>query len=762
MPMPAKIVPLRDGEKLGGALSLVRQGIAVFPLWWPEEGRCGCGNPACKNAGKHPLGKLVPRGFKDASKDETTIKRWWADYPKANIGVVTGRVSGIVVVDVDGAKGQAKFAALLSNHDHILEQRNYVETGRMDGGHHYYFQYPPNAHVPSHKDDGLEVKSDGAYVVAPPSVHESGKTYIWKNIEGGPLEELPRCFVDFATQKSKLGSIWQDAGRHAATGRKRLVDRSPASYSPPAWTKEEEDRIRSALEIIPADDRPAWFEIGAALHSTGWGDKARALFDEYSTKSEKYNSTEQDKLWDSFARGYQGRPITLRTLFALAKSFGWKEPPPSEIVELNERHFLIRNIGGKCLVGEMIPSPLGSAKMLSLQNPEAFKTWYANRTIVVRDRDGHEKGRPLGLAWLEHTKRRQYEGVDLVPNAPAELSNGILNLWRGFGVKAKRGNWQLMHRHICQVLADGDQKAAEYILCWTAWALQHPGELAEVALVLRGGKGTGKGVFGNAVTRCFGEHGVHIFQQCHLTGKFNGHLRLCLLLFADEAFWAGDKKSEGVLKGLITESALVIEQKGIDPIQWPNRVKVIMAANAKWVVPASCDERRFAVFDVSNRYAQGSVPNKEREAYFNALHGELENGGVEAMLYDLLHRDLGKWHPRQVYQTEGLRRQKERSLSPLNQWFVELLQEGNLPWYSNGGPDIASTRLLVDDAKLRVPRLRDLSDQGLADFLKEWGCTRYRDSQARGWKFPPLAQLRTEWARQYGGWEWENPDLLDW
>jgi hypothetical protein len=148
-----------------------------------------------------------------------------------------------------------------------------------------------------------------------------------------------------------------------------------------------------------------------------------------------------------------------------------------------------------------------------------------------------------------------------------------------------------------------------------------------------------------------------------------------------------------------------------------------MAANAKWVVPASCDERRFVVFDVSNRYAQGVAPNEEREAYFTALHGELENGGVEAMLYDLLHRDLGKWHPRQVYQTEGLRRQKERSLSPLDQWFVDFLQEGKLPWYSTttGGRDIATTRLLVDDAKQRVPRLRDLSDQVLADFLKEWG-----------------------------------------
>jgi hypothetical protein len=91
-----------------------------------------------------------------------------------------------------------------------------------------------------------------------------------------------------------------------------------------------------------------------------------------------------------------------------------------------------------------------------------------------------------------------------------------------------------------------------------------------------------------------------------------------LSLFADEAFWAGDKKGESVLKGLITERTLVIEQKGIDAVQWPNRLKVMMAANAAWVVPASYHERRFAVFDVSNRYAQGSASNEERKAYFDA------------------------------------------------------------------------------------------------------------------------------------------------
>jgi hypothetical protein len=94
-------------------------------------------------------------------------------------------------------------------------------------------------------------------------------------------------------------------------------------------------------------------------------------------------------------------------------------------------------------------------------------------------------------------------------------------------------------------------ESAAYILKFAAWCLQNPGERAEVALVFRGEKGTGKGTFARALKDIFGQHGLHIFSAKHLTGNFNAHLRTCLLLFSDEAFWAGDKQGESTLKGLL-------------------------------------------------------------------------------------------------------------------------------------------------------------------------------------------------------------------
>jgi hypothetical protein len=288
----------------------------------------------------------------------------------------------------------------------------------------------------------------------------------------------------------------------------------------------------------------------------------------------------------------------------------------------------------------------------------------------------------LGTYWIGHRKRRGYEGVDLVPNAPQELPDGKLNLWRGFDVEPRKGDWPLLAQHVVTILANGDPKAAEYILRWIAWCLQHPGVRGEVALVLQGGKGSGKGVLVRAVARCFGEHGMQIINQEHLVGRFNGHLRSCLFLFADEAFWAGDKRGESVLKGLITEPTIIIEQKGIDAVQWPNRLHVAMAANAEWVVPASAGERRYAVFKCADTYVRGHCDEEVSKAYFKALHHELGNGGLEAMLYDLLNWDLGDWHPRQIYETAGLRQQKELSLPPIAEWFVLVLEDGKLPGLS--------------------------------------------------------------------------------
>src|SRR4051794_6619216 len=142
-----------------------------------------------------------------------------------------------------------------------------------------------------------------------------------------------------------------------------------------------------------------------------------------------------------------------------------------------------------------------------------------------------------------------------------------------------------------------------------------------------------------------------------------------LFLFLDEAFWGGDKQGEGVLKTLITEDCVQIEPKGVDSFQMPNRLKIMMASNNNWVVPASEDERRYFVLDVSDA-------KKGDRAYWKALHAALDGGEREAFLAYLLNLSLADFEIRDVPHTKGLDRQKLASADSVTAFWYDCLLEG--------------------------------------------------------------------------------------
>jgi hypothetical protein len=162
-------------ELLDEALSLADLGVGVIPLWWPENGVCMCPKGEnCSSPGKHPM---TYNGLKDATTDAVTIKQWWAQYPTANLGMVTG--GEIDVVDVDGAiPAYQQLIAENGTPEHVAT----VLTGRGDGGLHIYCTPGGNKTIPSGKHglpNKIEVKGAGGYVVAPPSKHVGGGTYTY-------------------------------------------------------------------------------------------------------------------------------------------------------------------------------------------------------------------------------------------------------------------------------------------------------------------------------------------------------------------------------------------------------------------------------------------------------------------------------------------------------------------------------------------------------------------------------------------------------
>ena len=179
----------------------------------------------------------------------------------------------------------------------------------------------------------------------------------------------------------------------------------------------------------------------------------------------------------------------------------------------------------------------------------------------------------------------------------------------------------------------------------------------------------------------------------------------CCFVFLDEAIWPGDKAAEGTLKRIVTEPTQTIEAKGFDAGEAVNRLSIMMASNEDWVCPASNDERRFAVFNVSD------TRRKDR-AYFAALIEEIKSSGTEAFFADMLAMELGDWHPRDdVPETERLAMQKQESAGPETQWLWNILEEGMLPdamhsYTDHEAPDMARSQALFQNCKHSDQRLR--------------------------------------------------------
>lgn len=270
-----------------------------------------------------------------------------------------------------------------------------------------------------------------------------------------------------------------------------------------------------------------------------------------------------------------------------------------------------------------------------------------------------------------------------------------VNLWQGFSVQPRPGSWVRLRAHIRDVICGGNDGHFEYLLGWMARLVQYPAEQGEVAIVMRGGEGTGKGTLAKVLLHILAQHGMAISNTKHLTGNFNAHLRDAVLLFADEAFFAGDKVHVGVLKSLITEPFLTIEGKYQNAVQTPNFVHLMIASNERWVVPASLDARRFFVLEVSSAHAND-------HAYFGAIRQEMDNGGYEALLHDLLDQDLTFFNVRRVPVTVGLQEQRKLSLDTDNAWWMEVLHRGYVfhsklgleTWFAEWHEDVA-TELLV-------------------------------------------------------------------
>lgn len=632
---------------LADALALAEQGFHVFRL-----------TPGQKTPAR--------TGWqREATCDPERVRKLWGD-KDWNIGIFTGRFGdgrALLVVDVDTKNGKDGNKTILA---HELDGRDVPltrehSTPTAAGGRHliYWVNAPvkQGVEVLGH---GLDVRSHGGYIVAPGSTVEAGTYYVDRP---APPEPAPCWMMDAcglprakAANRSPLPGI--DPVRATQRAIEYLTTQAPEAIEG-AGGDHTTFVVAAKLKDLGVDPGTA-----VQLMLEHWHDGCGWSPDELATKVRNAYT---------YGANPPGADAPEAQFEPVAPAAA--EPDPEDLhplEKLNREWAMVMTGGGHHILWETTDAR--DNPIVEHVKEGSFHKYNAAKEITVG-----KKTEKLTEMWMAWPGRRTYDGVVFAPEQ--QRSARWYNLWRGFDYKpvaaaspravAAVNAWK---DHVLRNVCRGDAKLAHWFVGYMAHLIQRPWEKPLVALVLKGRKGTGKNAVIERVGALFARNTVVADDDRYLIGNFNSHLEACLLLALDEASWAGGKKVEGKLKGIITGSKHMIERKGIEPYQVDNLTRVVILGNEDWLVPATEDERRYAVFNVGEA-------DMQKRSFFQEMREGMEANGGEGyglLLATLQAFDLSTVDVNDAPKTDALADQKIESLSPLHSWFHDCLIEGSI------------------------------------------------------------------------------------
>ena len=394
-----------------------------------------------------------------------------------------------------------------------------------------------------------------------------------------------------------------------------------------------------------------------------------------------------------FNSSYSGRVTTLNTIYYKAMQASKEEftavnddvikadgDEPLNALQVLQTKYALINLNGRVFTYDQqrLETTAGQpAQKLELSG-QGDATILLKRTIKAKFPNNIDKG--TVTEFFESPETTLYEGVEFNPKSN---NKNYLNLWVGPYRKAKKGEWPTIDAFLLNVICDGDESSYNYLINYIAHALQKPEEKPGVMIILLGGQGIGKGTFGRLMQKIWTSTYLQVSNIDAITGNFNGALERSYIVFMDEALFAGDRKSSDALKSLVTEPLILINEKHQPARQTQSYHRFIAATNATHLKHTDNDDRRDFVLQVSDRH-------KDDHHYWNELDYEMNHGGIEAFMYDLLERDLSSFNVRAKPSTAALLEQKLLSLGPIERWWHNCLEYGEVEVISEHGNIIMS------------------------------------------------------------------------
>lgn len=321
--------------------------------------------------------------------------------------------------------------------------------------------------------------------------------------------------------------------------------------------------------------------------------------------------------------------------------------------------------------GKIIYLKINADGTFTYETMQSFKERYHNRRIQLPN------GKVLTWAeiWLRSPDRREYNEMAFVPTTDPqvlkELENqGKFNIFIGFTVKPRRGSGIILKfwLHVRDNICSGNLERYTYLRKWFAIVIQRP-ELVHTSVILTGKQGTGKNILVESIGRLLGPHFSSLGDISGLIDRFDYHLAQAILVLISETELGNDNKAMAKIKSRITEPKQSFEPKGRDRITLPNFMHIIFCSNSTSPLPLATDTRRFFVLLVSDQ-------RRNQHAYFKEIIDELDHGGLEILLADLLDEPLDGFNPRIMPYSDTTLNMKMENMNSAERYIIDVLREG--------------------------------------------------------------------------------------
>lgn len=644
-------------DMLRNALEYAARGWHVFPLHSVEEdGRCTCGKIGCSDVGKHPS---TPRGVRDATVDPRKIADWWGSGAKPrNIGIATGEISNITVLDIDVGEekyGADTWAQVIREHgepDTLMAQ-----TG--SGGMHVFFQYNSALKTATNViGPDVDCRNDGGYIVAPPSLHRSGRRYTWLNWSSNRrIAALPAHLtrtIVAPKNSSKKADIYR------------------AKYTI--------EQVADMLRCVPSEDRDLWRNVGIVLGRVfERSDEAWAVYkawsDTYNGKKGRGHDIIMRECFYDHSQRLHENPLTLGTIVREAVRNGWS--PKSGAVPLE--NFVYYGPGNN-----FIYRPTASFWVATAV--DAAVSPVNDDGHIVRASDWLRKKRLC----TSMTRDPALEGDfipgydcrdgDIIKTAGASIFNAYRrpNIKLGSAASAKPF---VDHVHyIFNKPGDADQ-----FLNYMAHRVQRPWEKPRFALLIAGGQGIGKDTAIEMCCPAIGAWNVANIDPSAFEGSFNEYAAATLVRISEAANlhemnkWAFNERTKVLIAG--SPDVVQINPKYGQKYSVRMFCGVIITTNhlaSGIYIPE--DDRRYDVIEAATLEELGLRTEHGKRSYFEQLWSwYMEHEGASHVAAFLHERDISTFSAANGQRKTAAHAAVVASGMVMDQWLVDILDDIGWP-----------------------------------------------------------------------------------